>query len=208
MFLVYRKARGADGVILGPDVPTRGLCDVLKPAPPNVVAATSVWHNLPSNIESLIVPSTPQSSSYDVRSSFSSLKYDGDRKPPASYRLIQCGHSNSEKKIGIIRVRHKGTDWSKNISLDFIGNNEAIIQSKDRNDVEGQLDLGVNLPSSTSKSKDSSYLFPLGVTTCVAEAPFDRTKLIIIIDKTILVNSIGKIVSIFSYSDVVFTFLL
>ena len=45
--------------------------------------------------------------------------------------------------------------------------------------------------SSSGGARDANLMFPMGVITSTLEAPFDKTKLVIVIDKTILINCIG-----------------
>ena len=114
---------------------------------------------------------------------------DSDQNPAEdipTYKLVQCSYSNAEKKAASVRLRSKGTDWSRSISLDLIGNSDVIIQTR-----KGGAQYEDDFLSSSGSTNDSNLMFPMGVITSTLEAPFDKTKLIIVIDKTILINSIG-----------------
>lgn len=196
-----RKARGVDGIILGPDVPSRGLSDILKrTSSARFVTASSSWSSSSSiqNTSAMSLPSTPTNDSNNFKSptftQFSTSTPHGtpanyDQKPEdiPTYRLVQCSYSNAEKKAASVRLRSKGTDWSRSISLDLIGNSDVIIQAR-KGTGGAKYDEEF---SSSSGAKDANLMFPMGVITSTLEAPFDKTKLVIVIDKTILINSIG-----------------
>lgn len=182
-------------------MPSRGLSDILKrTSSARFLTATSAWSNALSiqNTGAMSLPSTPINDSNDFKSpnftSFSDATSHGtpanyDPKPDdiPAYRLVQCSYSNAEKKVASVRLRSKGTDWSRSISLDVIGNSDVIIQARKGGGSQYEEDFS----SSSGGTRDANLMFPMGVTTSTLEAPFDKTKLVIVIDKTILINSIG-----------------
>ena len=143
------------------------------------------------------MPSTPVKDSSEFKSpKFSSLSNftpngtpaDSDQKPDdvPTYRLVQCSYSNAEKKAASVRLRSKGTDWSRSISLDLIGNSDVIIQARKGGGAQYEDEF-----LSSSGANDANLMFPMGVITSTLDAPFEKTKLVIVIDKTILINAIG-----------------
>jgi hypothetical protein len=161
------------------------------------MTASSGWNNYLS-IQNTSLPSTPMNDSSELKSpKFSSFpsstpngaSVDSDQNSAEdipTYRLVQCSYSNAEKKAASVRLRSKGTDWSRSISLDLIGNSDVIIQAR-----KGGAQYEDDFLSSSGSTNDSNLMFPMGVITSTLEAPFDKTKLIIVVDKTILINSIG-----------------
>ena len=119
-----------------------------------------------------------------------------------AYSLFQCGYTRKERHSGRLKLRCRpqhqqqqqeqqsqrrtgraAAEWSAGFSLDALGATSTDLHSR-----------GGGLASSSgggvggSGSGSSQQIFSFGVSTTMASAPFHRTKVVLVVDRFILVN--------------------
>jgi hypothetical protein len=173
------KARGSGGIVLGPELPIRGISDILGP-------------KCSSEFGRLITRKTEEISQNNIRNTLRSDSivdsFDSDIDTHLQYKLMQCSYTNNETQKSRLRLRSNGTHWSKYFSLDSIGSyNTLDIESVRR--YEESDDVPTNWAKGRPPVRNGNQVFCFGLFTTVADAPFHRTKVIVIIDRYIIVNS-------------------
>ena len=168
------KSRGVQGIVLGPELPVRGLADILV-------------SNRPSEFGKLITKKADEFSVYSNVEG-SSETYSSGIDLPSHYHLIQCSYTNFDRRSGRLRLRGSGTNWSNFFSLDASNSTSVEIEtSKKYADPEDN-----NIAGRIPTNKAGAQVFCFGIFTTVADPPFQRTRVTIVVDRYILLNSMGQ----------------
>ena len=177
-------ARGISGIVLGPELPVRGLSDVLRPKRMNEFGKL-----LTRKKDELVSITVPTSSGNTNHEGIDDNSIDDNYK--INYRLMQCGHTNTNSKRGYLKVRGHGTNWSnKSFSLDDLSISSMEVESTqgyvDPDDFSIWVRTGHHVPPN---SRGGTQIFSLGMMVINAEPPFQRTKIAVVVDKYILLNT-------------------
>jgi len=219
------KARGMKGIVLGPDVPIRGLVDVLN-APANggmmirqsmksYLQDTSSIHSLGQDLTSSGLKGTRPSLSYEGEAlkqgdnllrtlkQCRHLSAVGDKLGGgvSNFRLIQGSYTFREKRSGRVRFRTSHlSHWSPFFSLDH----EAIISSvtvtsaaSNKEASPEDFDIARAVPHiANANGVKGSRIFSFGIMIKAAEPPFHRTQTVVIVDRFHLKNTIGHSIEV------------
>ena len=175
---------------MGPGIPSSGLADVLQHPTNKMVTAVSVVRYLKNRnpiIRSHNLSPTPLDNHSGVLQILSKVDEYTGNAANKSYRMVQCSYSNKEKLTTIVRFRSKGTNWSGDCHLDDKNLNNITIKFNNNETFKGMQNQWINA------QKYSPDFYSLCSVSTVADAPFQRTRLIVVIDKTVLVNSVGTV---------------
>lgn len=186
------KARGIGGVILGPELPIRGLADVLGPRRANEFgglltrklddsSSIPIFPSGITNMRSILSDSMGNEAGFDASPSSSDLR--------SKYRLMQCGYTNEDQQTGRLRLRGNGTHWSNFFPLDSTGSSIAVEVKSVRGYVEPD---GLSWAVGRPPVRGGNQIFTFGIFTMSAEPPFQRTKIVVVVDRFVFVNSMGQ----------------
>ena len=168
------KSRGVGGIVLGPELPIRGLADILV-------------NNRPSEFGKLITRK------HDEFSLFSNgdgalETFTSGVDLPSHYHLIQCSYTNFDRRSGRLRLRGNGTNWSNFFSLDATTSTSVDIEtSRKYADPDDNTGSSGRIPN-----RSGAQVFCFGIFTTTADPPFQRTRVTVVVDRYILLNSMGQ----------------
>jgi len=167
------KSRGVGGVVLGPELPIRGLADILV-------------NNRPSEFGKLITKKPDEFSLFsNGEGVLEALKSGVDL--PSHYHLIQCSYTNFDRRSGRLRLRGNGTNWSNFFNLDATTSTSVDIETSRK-----YTDPDDNNNSSRIPNRSGAQVFCFGIFTTTADPPFQRTRVTVVVDRYILLNSMGQ----------------
>lgn len=197
------KVCGANGIVLGPERPLRGFTDLL------VKDSNLISGLLPITQRSKQIKSNDLLLRRQQQYSVTESADDGlaDSSTESTFRLMQCGYTNKEKRLGRLRLKSRTSHWSYSFSLDALGNTAVDVRSAAGNmmveaDNESNQYRSIVQPT----AKDGTHIFSFGILTGLADPPFNRTKLIVVVDRFMLMNSVGQSLEVKQYKkDAVFT---
>lgn len=243
------RARGLDGVVLGPELPSRGLVDVLCPAPglSNLVSRHSARASLSAQNQSTELqgpsalhnalgryarsPSISEDMMTLTGSNYSSNavmpraapgrgaithnqkssviapgKFGG--KDGGAYSIMQCSYSYKEKRTARMRLRTGTTSqWSSYFSLDNPGTSTLEVASAPQDPAAEDADIARVMPHMVNARKGAGdRIFSLGMSIAPAEPPFNRTQVVVMVDRYVMMNTIGHPIEVRQVAqDSVFT---
>ena len=228
------KARGINGVVLGPDLPLKGLPDVLHPIMfPNSGLVSALLasklrqnHNASSQQKKNIQGSNRdqlnllQGGSYSDSNENSTILDSNsisvgpfvntqNTSMPSSYansnfHLVQFNYTNRDRRQGRIRFRHRNTNWSSSITLDTMGERTLSLESLTRINLDENDDGHRGVNSPFFKDGKKSFHFGINIQSL--DAPFQRTKVIFFVDRYNMVNLVGQSIEVKQYQqDNIFT---
>ena len=112
------------------------------------------------------------------------------------FRVMQCGHTNEETDSASLRLRLRaaGTLWSTPFSPDAVG----AVANAEVKSVPGYVETVEDVSSFhvMGPPRSGSQVFSFGVLTVAADPPFQRTKLVIVVDRFMLVNCVQQAIEI------------
>lgn len=167
------KSRGVEGIVLGPELPIRGLADMLV-------------NNRPSEFGKLITKKADEFSMHSTAEG-SSETYSSGVDLPSHYHLIQCSYTNFDRRSGRLRLRGSGTNWSNFFNLDASNSTSVEIETSKKFADPEDNNIAGRIPN-----KAGAQVFCFGIFTTVADPPFQRTRVTIVVDRYILLNSMGQ----------------
>ena len=178
------KTRGVDGFIIGPEIPIRGFKDILlldKQFPSNRPNA------LDNETEAMVSPS--------------SLR-DAERGSGANhrfpYRLVHCGYSDTERGTATLKLKTDSSPWSKPFSLITPAPTQVVelnVPNK-KSGSSGEKELSWSHWLNWSGKKRNSLRYCFGIQSTMAEPPFERTKVVVVVDRFVVINSVGQSVEV------------
>jgi hypothetical protein len=217
------RARGLDGVILGPELPTRGLVDILAPAPglARAIDRRALRHRLTDQATQGQVALQYSLGQVARTSSFAeelldmtsrglggaALPWTSSSGPPQDpardtsmgvhytkqYSVMQCGYSYRDKRTARLRLRTGTTSkWSSYFPLDHVGTQFLEVASCPRDPAAEEADIARALPHMVNaRGGGKGRTFSLGMQVSRAEPPFNRTQVVVVVDRYVLINAIG-----------------
>ncbi|RYH32534.1 hypothetical protein EON65_00390 [archaeon] len=204
------RARGLNGVILGPEAPIKGLSDVLYTGSKvNIVSKLqkppiSGTQLMRYETNDQVALAADQQQAVQAGSLGSELGGAGRDSMDTWYSLVHCGYTNKEKKTARVRFKHLGTQWSKFISLENDGIQTITVDGEHATSHEADStgSYSVNSPF----FKEGKKLFTFGVSIQALDPPFHRTQAIVVMDNYSLVNMVGQSLEVKQFQqDNVFT---
>jgi hypothetical protein len=107
--------------------------------------------------------------------------------------ITQCSFSNGDKKSGRIRFRNQFTGWSHYISLDSTGNHFFTLESS--GDPASSTSSSA-IPSTSPLFKSGKKIFTFGLNIQPLEAPYQRTHVVTIVDRYVMINNLHQTLEI------------
>lgn len=159
---------------MGPELPIRGLADILV-------------NNRPSEFGKLITKKPDEFSLFsNGEGALETLASGVDL--PSHYHLIQCSYTNFDRRSGRLRLRGNGTNWSNFFNLDATTSTSVDIEtSRKYADPDENAGSSGRIPS-----RSGAQVFCFGIFTTTADPPFQRTRVTVVVDRYILLNSMGQ----------------
>lgn len=194
------RARGMNGIIIGPDAPIKGLSDFLYPTNNHRISA---FHRRPLTLvkpegSAVQVAGTQDLTASRVQSLISRQRQQSvgqDSKDSSWYALAHCGYSSQEKKTARIRFRHHGAQWSRFISIDALGQAELTIET-DKNSKQSSHEDDTSNSVNSPFFKDGQKVFSFGVIMQTLEPPFHRTTAVVLVDQYTMINAVGQSIEV------------
>lgn len=218
------RARGMNGVLLGPTLPLRGIADAFDAN----LAASAV-------ISRLHAVQQQENTGYNQRKESGSLKpvplvkrpsdltstYNGsdgtlmtannggNNHPSLSFAqnssndnailtIIHSGYSNPARKQCRLKIRNRNTRWTSTIAAEKDGTKDISVNclyDKSIDDYDGE--HSINSPF----VKDGHKVLHFGVNTVTLDPPFHRTKAIFVMDRFTVVNLLNQSLEIRQFGE-------
>ena len=203
------RSRGRDGVIIGPEMPLRGLKD----------AALFDVQMKPRHMGSVILPRA-RSPLYNGDKMFEAMDVQGNMVPTTSlsslleeeirspghnipYHITHCGYTDVDRATSTLRLRTKGAPWSKPFSLGAASSPTVVeltvpqksigSEDYDNDDLSNGGSGWFGLNRSMYRN---SQLYYFGIQSTIADPPFERTKVVVVVDRFVVVNSVGQSIDV------------
>lgn len=201
------RAKGMNGIILGPDIPMRGLADAFRPLSKNDLTVRRMGlgpkkHSSTSkddqNNQSLR-PSerdlTRVASQMTVMTNADFPRHGMSSSDHRPAHVIHCSYSNREKKACHLKLRNRNTLWSDTLSVsaDFIGIKYMRLQCASQKPID---DFDGNDTMNSPFVKEGKKYLELGVNVQTLEPPFQRTKIVYVVDRYTAINLVGQTIEI------------
>ena len=216
------KARGHEGIIIGPELPIRGLKDAALPLFDTQMKARldflsrshSPIHDGDKSTKSAIMTSSSSSSSSSSTAFYSSsiapvikLKEEVSRAGPnIPYRLTHCGYTDVDRATSTLRLKTKDTPWSKSFSLGAASSPTVVELTVPQKNMKGEEGKGsVNNDGGggsgwffgvNGSMYQNSQLYYFGILSTIADPPFERTKIVVVVDRFVVLNSVGQSIDV------------
>ena len=124
------------------------------------------------------------------------LAHDDASTAVPYFRVMQCGHTSAETDGASLRLRLRaaGTLWSTPFSPDAVG----AVANAEVKSVPGYVETVEDVSSFhvLGPPRSGLQVFSFGVLTVAADPPFQRTKLVIVVDRFMLVNCVHQAIEI------------
>jgi len=212
------KARGMKGIVLGPDVPIRGLVDVLNTSATGGMTRQPMKNYLQDTSSIHLFGHQQQTELKGVRAEGDTFKR-GDNQlhtlkhckhlsavgdmlggGTSNFRLIQCSYTYREKRSCRVRFRTSHlSQWSPFFSMDYENVSTLTVMSaaSNKETAPEDFDIARAVPHiANANGVKGSRIFSFGVMVKAAEPPFHRTQTVVIVDRFHLKNTIGHAIEV------------